>query len=957
MPFAVRPRVVPLLGYLLLHSSHPIARGELAFRIWPDDPEDVAISNLRRHLHHLREALPAGHPWVVADTLTVQWNPDADVTVDVRQFNALIERSDTWAEAVDLYAGDLLEGQPDEWLLAPRERLRSQYVEALRELATDARRRRDDAGAHYYLERLLGSDPWREDAVRELMLLRYQRGDRAGALALCRSFERRLRDEMNTTLMRETAALRDDVAAGVPAALPSPPSSLPVPASSFIGRAAELSAVRGLLERSRLVTVTGAPGIGKTRIALHVAAGLRDEFGDGVWFADVASLPEASRVPGAIARTLRLRPSADPLEALRSYLARRHLLLVLDNCERFVDCVAALVQAIVQAAPNVSVLATSRQSLGLGTFGEDVYRVPPLSLPAAGPRLTWETASRSDAIALFRARAQAAGNRSLESSDPAAVLRICHRLDGMPLAIELAAARAASLSVAELEVLLHDRFKWLVSSGNAGLTRHNALKSLIDWSYELLCAAEQRFFARLSIFSGTFTRAAAERICSDDAVEAAAVVELLSALVDKSLVVCDHSSLGTRYRLLESIKEYARERLRQTGEEDRLAGRHAAVYAEMVERHVPGIAEDRIWFEEEQGNWSAAIRWALAFRNDVVVGQRLAAWAPLHLYSTIESLDWIELALAAVDATTPRALFARLVLIDGKLRLMRGDFQKAALRLSEALALFRESGDRAGLAQALQLFSEALETTGRASEAAPFCLEAVAISRELKSKLLPYALVSLAKIRDAEGDVASSHALFREALRLIEPQESPFGERDVLGAARIKVAFAASLSDAGSDRDALACAREALAVLRSFREPYLGVCLSNIASYEIALERYDDGERSALEALAVSRDLELGLIAVYSVFHLATVAALRTRVTGSVCAVARAARLIGFVDAAWRSRNVFLWPRMRADFDRSVDAMRCVLGADDVAKLMAEGMQMSDREAFALAASELAGVS
>ena len=374
----------------------------------------------------------------------MQWNPDAVVSVDVRQFSSLIERTDRLAEAVDLYAGDLLEGLPDEWLLAARERLRSQYVEALSELVADARQRRDGAGAHHYVERLLTADPWREDAVRELMLLRYQRGDRAGALALCRAFERRLRDDMNTSPMPETTALRDDILRGIPAALPPPPSNLPAPASSFIGRDAELAAVRTLLGDSRLVTVTGAPGIGKTRIALRVAGDLRDEFDDGAWFVNVASVADASEVPGAVARTLRLRPAADAVDALRTYFAGRRLLLILDNCERFIDGVAGLVQAIVPAAPNVTVIAVSRQSLGLGSLGEAVYRVPPLSLPPAEAPPTVESASESDAVALFRARAYAAGSGSVTPDDVPAILRICRRLDGMPLAIELAASRAAS---------------------------------------------------------------------------------------------------------------------------------------------------------------------------------------------------------------------------------------------------------------------------------------------------------------------------------------------------------------------------------------------------------------------------------------------------------------------------------------------------------------------------------
>ncbi len=318
-----------------------------------------------------------------------------------------------------------------DWLVAPRGRLRWQYVSALWELAKDARLRRDADGAALHLQRLLAADPWREEALREFMLVRNDEGDRAAALRLCDDFARRLHDEMQVEPMPETLALRAAIASGAaPPTLPTP-HNLPASTSSFIGRVTDLAEVERRLAAARLVTIVGAGGVGKSRAAMHVAAGALDAFDDGVWYVDFASLADGALVPAAIARSLGVRFSEGAgLEILERYLARRAMLLVLDNCEHVLDAVAAIVGAFLRAAPGVAVLATSRERLSVG--GEDAYLLPSLAVPAAEAALDASGLERFDAVALFCARARAAGDFTLEEGNARAVVaNICRRLDGI----------------------------------------------------------------------------------------------------------------------------------------------------------------------------------------------------------------------------------------------------------------------------------------------------------------------------------------------------------------------------------------------------------------------------------------------------------------------------------------------------------------------------------------------
>ncbi len=761
--FNVRPRVVPLLAYLLLHPARPAPRDQVAFALWPDETEDAARTNLRRHLHYLREALPVRpEPWVIAGTDDVQWNPAAPVRVDVGEFERLVERRESRARAAALYAGDLLPAVDDEWLLVPRERLRARYQNALWELACDARARRDRERATEYLQRLLASDPWREDAVREMMAVRYESGDRAGALALHAEFEERLKGELGVEAMPETAALKAAIASGAPLPRLPAPHNLPASASRFVGRVDELAQIERLLDESRVVTIGGPGGIGKTRAALLVAEQRLDSYDDGVWFVDLALIDDPALVVEAIESALGVRGSrAGDLETLVRYVARRSLLLIVDNCEHLVDEVARVVGALIRGAPRLRVLATSRQ--GLGIAGEAVYGLPPLGV--------------QDAVALFVARAQAVAGGFDASTDRAGVVAdICRRLDGIPLAIELAAARVTALSVAELSAALDERFRVLVGGDRTALARQRTMRALIDWSYDLLPQQERLLFDRLSVFVGGFSLESAAAVCAGNGIDAADVLTLLASLVDKSLVTADRSQTTTRFRLLESSREYGREKLRERGEEAALARRHAEAYfalAQRLDRTFSSELEPD-WMaavEGERGNWIAALAWALESKNDVALGQRLMLGRPIWMNWNGQPRRWLRLALDSVTEATDPGLAAALLIKEAAVLTELGDYEQGARSGEAGVRIYRAMGDAKRLAGALYVTGAGLVFCGRIADGAAAIEEAIELLRATGDKAnLAYALLALGQARAAAGDLEAERALVREARASFDPE-------------------------------------------------------------------------------------------------------------------------------------------------------------------------------------------
>ena len=363
--------------------------------------------------------------------------------------------------------------------------------------------------------------------------------------------------------------------------------NLPAELSTFIGRNSELAELTQTLVAGRLTTLTGVGGVGKTRLGLRVANELAATFADGVWLVELAGLSDPSLVPRALATVLAVheQPDRSMTDVLADVLRPRQLLVALDNCEHLIEACAALVVTLLRACPGLHVLATSREALGVP--GEQVWPVPPLSLPDPSSGEALRQLEASEAVRLFVARCRdALPGFALAEQNAPAVVEICRRLDGLPLAIELAAARIRGLTPEQIAARLDDRFRLLAGGSRTALPRHRTLRGTIEWSHDLLSEPERILFRRLAVFAGGWTVEAAEGICSGDGIAAEDVLDLLLKLVERSLVVADRSGPAVRYRMLETIREYAAERLREAGEEAMLRTRHRDCLLAMAERTI-----------------------------------------------------------------------------------------------------------------------------------------------------------------------------------------------------------------------------------------------------------------------------------------------------------------------------------------------------------------------------------
>jgi predicted ATPase/DNA-binding CsgD family transcriptional regulator len=483
------------------------------------------------------------------------------------------------------------------------------------------------------------------------------------------------------------------------------PGTLPEQLSSFVGRERELVDLRGALVETRLLTLTGPGGCGKTRLALRVASQVLDWFPGGVWWVDLAPLGDEELVGAAIAEALGVRPlpGMTPLQAAGAFLASRRSLVVLDNCEHLAGACAEAAEALLRAGPEVVVVATSRAPLGAS--GETDWRVPPLSLPTVRNGELRDSLGASDAVRLFVERARKVRpGFALTDRNAGSVARVCTGLDGLPLAIELAAARVRTLSPAQIETGLSDRFLLLTAGPRTAAARLQTLRASVDWSHDLLSAEEQALLRRLAVFAGGFTLDAVEQVCAGDGIERECVLDLLGSLVDESLVIAEERGVGMRYRLLETVRQYGLERLDHAGEGDALRGRHRDEFLALAERTAPHLETGRQRdglevLDPEAANLAPAIEYAL--RSEPRLALRFCA--ALHRWWNVRGrFAEAELALArSLDTCEDRdALRARVLLGRGYVAINAGKSKAAELYATEALALAEEVGDRATAARA-----------------------------------------------------------------------------------------------------------------------------------------------------------------------------------------------------------------------------------------------------------------
>jgi predicted ATPase/DNA-binding XRE family transcriptional regulator/Tfp pilus assembly protein PilF len=578
----------------------------------------------------------------------------------------------------------------------------------------------------------------------------------------------------------EAAARGRATAAGVLAArgpLITQPNNLPAQLATFVGRIRELSEVRALLESSRLVTLTGAGGSGKTRLSLQVAAELLDGPGDGVWLVELAAVLDENTVASAVSRALGIagQPGQPVLDTLIDVLATQDVLIVLDNCEHLIDACAKTAEAIITRCPRVHLLATSREPLGIG--GETLYRVPPLSLPEPGDHDT-AAAESSDAVALFvnRARAQGADLRVDQRTAPM-VVSICRRLDGMPLAIELAASRLRSLSLMDLHDRLGQRFRLLTGGSRTALKRQQTLRATVEWSYSLLTRAEQLLLRRLSVFAEGFDLDAAEAVCGFGGIQAFEVTDLLGSLVDKSLVVAEPVGPALRYRLLETIRQFAAELLAEVGDGEAaaVAAAHCEYFLSVAEAAAPYLTgpDQGKWFarlDADQANLRRAADYAVGLPDGTAQVLRFGAALGRYWLARSRSREALGLLIPVLERPEARAdpgLFGA-ALVTAAFAALQWD-QAITTRLGEqGVELARQSGDEWLLTESLTALCMACYFAGQLDRALHLGEESVQHARQLGDDVvlgrsLLGCLLSMSSI-----DPARCEQLYSEAIGCTE---------------------------------------------------------------------------------------------------------------------------------------------------------------------------------------------
>jgi predicted ATPase/DNA-binding CsgD family transcriptional regulator len=630
-------------------------------------------------------------------------------------------------------------------------------------------------------------------------------------------------------------------------AVNSIPNNLPLQLTSFVGRERELAEVARLLLTTRLLTLTGAGGSGKTRLALEVASQLLKGFPGGVWIEELAALSDQELVLQVTASALGVReaPGHALTELLIDYLKPRHVLLVLDNCEHLIEACAQLGETLLQACPRLRILATSREPLHIA--GELIWLVPGLSIPDLRRLSTPENLLRFEAVQLFSERAKTAlPTFEVRADNAAALAQVCSRLDGIPLAIELAAARVRVLSVEQIASRLDDSLRLLAGGYRTGLARHQTLKATLDWSYDLLTDKERRSFQRLAVFAGGFSLEAAEVVCAGEGIEPDEVLDLLTALVDRSLLIVDKQpGRAPRYRLLEPIRQYSAERLRSSGEEAILRKLHRDWYLARAmsadpQLHGPQQVVWVDWLETEHDNLRAALAWSQREPEGAEPGLQLAI--SLNLFWQMrgylsEGRRWLEIMLFR-GSQAPAALRARALSAAGFLANISGDFAQARAFLEQSLAMYQDLADSSSIGWQLMYLAYLAQHERDFSCAASLARQSLSLQRAVEDPWgIAGSLSCLADIVFIQGDITRAYTLLEEAVALARA----VGNWWSLGRRLVRMGQVAQAQ--GNLEHAQASIQEGLATCKEAGD-YWGVIKALVGSAGVAVRR-SEPERAA----------------------------------------------------------------------------------------------------------------
>jgi predicted ATPase/DNA-binding SARP family transcriptional activator/Tfp pilus assembly protein PilF len=755
-----------LFAYLILTAGTLHRREKLAGILWPEESEQKARTYLRHELWRIRKALPkaSNAEYLLADNLTVGFNQSSAYWFDVAALKNLSDQAtaDETIVRLSFYDDELLPGFYEDWVVSEREQLQvlfEQKIACLLDMLEKEQRWQDMLK---WAERWVSLAQAPEAAYRALMVAYDALGDHTKVVSAYERCKQALR-ELDLEPSERTRALVFKRSSKL---------KIPLPLTSFIGREKELKEVAHLFSKSRLVTLTGSGGVGKTRLAIQVVAEVLDLFPDGVWFLDLTPLSDPALIANTLATLLGLQefgpqPVAD---LLVKYFRSRTALVIFDNCEHLIEPSSQLIHSLLTTCEALSILATSREALRVA--GEVSYRVPSLAVPRADIQLAVNDFADIESVRLFTERAASISpDFALNAHNVFDIARICQRLDGIPLAIELAAARTNLLSIQQILTGLDDRFHLLSRGLRSALPRHQTLRAMIEWSYDLLTEKERILFRRLAVFAGTWTQEAAEEVCSGNGIELSEVLDLLSQLVNKSLLLVEPSQTGeTRYHALETIRQYTREKLIESGEEQAVREKYTRWFVELAERAEPNLSghgqlewAERI--EQELDNLRAAMEWSLY--NDFDLGLRIVN-ALLRFWDMrdhrIECFHYVEhLFRAGRLDTTP--LHARSLAYAAFLAISPATTEQMITLAKAGERMSREVGDQEGLAVSLGVFAQLRIWQGEREQALRLYEENMALLEDSRNLWLKYLTRSaIGWTSQTLGDYERANACFQEAL-------------------------------------------------------------------------------------------------------------------------------------------------------------------------------------------------
>lgn len=914
-----------LFAFLILNAGTTQRREKLAGMLWPDSLEETARDNLRHALWRIKKALSSKPTveYLLTDDLSITFNASAEYRLDA----AAVEQASETASADELmgvlseYQGELLPGFYDEWVVSEREHLASMFEHHMARLMSLLEKE------NRWLDLLESAERWiklgqkPEPAYRALMSAHAAKGDMSKVAA---TYERCVRSlkEFGMEPSEQTKELYENLKSGketrkadsipirpVPKAAPS---NIPVPLTSFIGREKELKEIAKLLSTSRLLTLTGSGGVGKTRLAIYTANDSIKKFKNGVFWVSLVGLSDGILIPQEIAQSLHLREFSNvPLmEALKNHLKSKEVLLVIDNCEHLIKHCAQYTEQLLASCPKLKILATSIEALGL--FNESIWQVPSLPLPEARESLSLKEIRDFASIKLFDERASIAKTGfELDEKNAASVAQICHRLDGIPLAIELAASRIKILSVEEIAARLDDRFSLLTSGSRTAIPRHQTLRATIDWSHDLLTEPERILLRRLAVFAGGFTLEAAESVCSQG-MKRSDILDLLGRLVDKSLVIVEEVSKTneTRYRLLETIRQYALEKLTGADEARAIRDRHLEFYLELAEKSEPYIFSSKSieWVSrlgKELDNIRAAMDWSTNSGKATSALQMAGSlvyfwWA--HALLPSEWYDRVQQALSRPEGRERSLARAKALNGIGFIFWLEVDLADPRPELEEALSIGRELEDRWNIEMALRNLGLLELIHNNFPEARRLLEQSLEIWREMNAgDNLEYArtLSFLGDVALSCNEMQKSRSLYEEAVVVLKGPE--VGDINFLGYPTRRLGEVAWRE--GRYTEASAYCKESLRLNYEVSDPRGVICsVSGYAAIAVAQGKFE-----------------------------------------------RAAQLMGMVETQLALFNVRLLYMDKREYERNLGLVRAKLDQKTLAQFWERGRKMSFEDALAFA--------